>query len=137
MKQGESLTGRLKRIALLSAPPKGLLANNALELRALNERARTRALSFVRAPQPKVYGAIGDLEVRLGASRHDLLQAQRLRYEVFYEDYETREGEDVYVRTQRIVNRLLLGRITTSQILEIGTEMLDASLFDPEALGTP
>ncbi len=58
-------------------------------------------------------------------------------YEVFYEDYEEREGGDVYVRTQRIVNRLLLGRITTSVILEIGTETLDPSLFDPDALGPP
>jgi len=58
-------------------------------------------------------------------------------YEVFYEEYETREGGDLYVRTQRIVNRLLLGRITTSEILEIGTELLDESLFDPNALGPP
>ena len=58
-------------------------------------------------------------------------------YEVFYEDFETREGGDVYVRTQRIVNRLLLGRITTSEILEIGTEPLEISLFDPSALGSP
>jgi len=58
-------------------------------------------------------------------------------YEVFYEDYETRDDGDLYVRTQRIVNRLLLGRITTSEILEIGTEPLEASLFDPDALGSP
>jgi len=34
----------------------------------------------------KVYGRIGDLEVRLGTSREDLRSAQRLRYEVFYEE---------------------------------------------------
>lgn len=54
-------------------------------------------------------------------------------YEVFYEVYETRE-DDVYVTTQRIVNQLLLGRITTSEILEIGTDSLPASFFDPDSL---
>ncbi|MGA7117052.1 MAG: GNAT family N-acetyltransferase, partial [Hyphomicrobium sp.] len=90
MKQGRGLTGRLKRIAKLSAPPSGLLANRALELLNLNERARAKALSFVRAPQPKVYGAIGDLEVRMAGNRADILQAQRLRYEVFYEEMSAR-----------------------------------------------
>jgi len=56
-------------------------------------------------------------------------------YEVFYETYETR-GDDVYVTTQRIVNQLLLGRITTSQILEIDTEILAFEFFDPNSLGT-
>ena len=55
-------------------------------------------------------------------------------YEVFYETYEIRE-DDVYVTTQRIVNQLLLGRITTSEILEIDTEVLPASFFDPDSLG--
>jgi putative hemolysin len=90
MKQGQGLTGRLKRIAKLSAPPSGLLANRALELLTLNERARAKALSFVRVPQPKVYGAIGDLEVRMAGNRADILQAQRLRYEVFYEEMSAR-----------------------------------------------
>jgi hypothetical protein len=55
-------------------------------------------------------------------------------YEVFYEGYEIRD-EDVYVATQRIVNQLLLGRITTSEILEIASEVLSPSLFDPASLG--
>jgi hypothetical protein len=55
-------------------------------------------------------------------------------YEVFYETYVTRET-DVYVTTQRIVNQLLLGRITTSQILTIGTDALTAAFFDPNSLG--
>ncbi len=37
-------------------------------------------------PQPKVYGALGGLEVRLAATRAELREAQRLRYEVFYEE---------------------------------------------------
>lgn len=34
----------------------------------------------------KIYGRIGDLEVRLGRGRDDIRRAQRLRYEVFYEE---------------------------------------------------
>lgn len=86
MKQGGRLAGRLKRMARFGAPPSGLLAKRALEMRALNDRARAKALSFVRAAQPKIYGRIGDLEVRLAVKRADILQAQRLRYEVFYEE---------------------------------------------------
>ncbi len=56
-------------------------------------------------------------------------------YEVFYEVYETRDETDVYVTMQRIVNQLLIGRITTSEILDIGTEALPPESFDPDALG--
>ena len=60
-------------------------------------------------------------------------------YEVFYEVYETREtaqGEpDVYVRTQRIENRFLIGRVTVSEILEVSLEAQPADLFDPDRLG--
>jgi putative hemolysin len=38
-----------------------------------------------RAPL-KVYGRLGDLEVRLARSRGDIRRAQRLRYHVFYEE---------------------------------------------------
>lgn len=34
----------------------------------------------------KVYGQLGSLEVRLARSRREVLRAQRLRYEVFYEE---------------------------------------------------
>jgi L-ornithine Nalpha-acyltransferase len=34
---------------------------------------------------PKVYGRIGSLEVRLARKKSEIRQAQRLRYEVFYE----------------------------------------------------
>jgi len=56
-------------------------------------------------------------------------------YEVFYETYEVRE-DDVYVTIQRIVNLLLLGRVTTSEILTTGTDSLPAGFFDPDSLGT-
>ncbi len=90
MKPEQGLTGRLKRMAKTSAPPAGMLAKRALDVRSLKDIAQAKALSFVRAPQPKVYGRIGDLEVRLAAARADILQAQRLRYEVFYEEMSAR-----------------------------------------------
>lgn len=54
---------------------------------------------------PKVYGRIGNLEVRLARSRGDLRRAQKLRYEVFYEEMDaipnasamiSRRDEDPY-----------------------------------------
>jgi len=56
-------------------------------------------------------------------------------YEVFYEAYETRGENDTYVVRQRIVNLFLVGRETTSEILEITDDPLPPELFDPEALG--
>lgn len=44
----------------------------------------------VRRPPAKVYGRIGALEVRLARSRSDLRLAQRLRYEVFYNEMSAR-----------------------------------------------
>jgi len=55
-------------------------------------------------------------------------------YEVFYEVYALRD-DDVYVTTQRIVNQLLIGRVTTSEILDIGVDALPFDLFDPASLG--
>jgi hypothetical protein len=56
-------------------------------------------------------------------------------YEVFYQEYVTRGEDDVYVSVQRIENRILVDRLTVSQILEIGTDALDPVLFDPGQLG--
>jgi len=61
------------------AVPRGLLA-----LKSLKDGGSTRAL--MRWVPEKVYGRIGDLEVRLGRTRRDLKFAQRLRYQVFYEE---------------------------------------------------
>ena len=58
-------------------------------------------------------------------------------YEVFYESYQTRNEDDLYVVRQRIVNLFLIGRETISEILEIGDEPLLPELFDPESLGSP
>jgi putative hemolysin len=50
------------------------------------ERARAALLPPGRRQAPKTYGRMGDLEVRLARGAADLRQAQRLRYEVFYEE---------------------------------------------------
>jgi hypothetical protein len=57
-------------------------------------------------------------------------------YDVTYRNYVTRENGDVYVSVQEIANRLFLGRVTTSEILEAAAAELPAALFDPEALGS-
>lgn len=44
------------------------------------------ALPFKRAVEPKIYGRIGNLEVRLARTRAEIRLAQRLRYQVFYEE---------------------------------------------------
>ena len=56
-------------------------------------------------------------------------------YEVFYQEYMTRGEDDIYVTIQRIENRLLVDRLTVSEILDIGTDELDPALFDIEQLG--
>lgn len=76
------LVGQLKGRALLKGAPRGLIALRALNAKAANAATRP----FKRRTQPKVYGAIGNLQVQLAQTRSDILQAQRLRYEVFYEE---------------------------------------------------
>lgn len=56
-------------------------------------------------------------------------------YDVSYQEYVVRENGDVYVALQEITNRLFLGRVTTSEILEASAAELPASLFDPANLG--
>lgn len=51
----------------------------------LRHRFRRPPLTGFRQP-PRVYGRIGDLEVRLARSRSDIKRAQKLRYRVFYEE---------------------------------------------------
>ncbi|MBI1385925.1 MAG: GNAT family N-acetyltransferase [Rhizobiales bacterium] len=68
----------------------------------------------LRSLPMKVYGAIGSLEVRLARTRADIRRAQRLRYEVFYEEMSAvpspramrrRRDEDAY---DRICDHLLV-----------------------------
>ena len=56
-------------------------------------------------------------------------------YKVFFETYATNDA-DVYVKTQRIENQLLIGNRTHLEIVEITTEQFPDELFDPEALAS-
>ncbi|MBA4172389.1 MAG: ornithine--acyl-ACP N-acyltransferase OlsB [Hyphomicrobium sp.] len=74
------MVSRFAASAISKAVPKGLLA-----LRTLHAGVPYLRPALRKWPA-KVYGRIGDLEVRLAASRQDVKRAQRLRYEVFYEE---------------------------------------------------
>ncbi len=56
-------------------------------------------------------------------------------YKVFFEAYATND-EDLYVKTQRIENQLLIGNRTHLEIVEITTEEFPNELFDPDQLGS-
>ena len=56
-------------------------------IKNLGPEARDHGLQLpfgIGRPPPKVYGAIGPLEVRLARTRAEVRRAQRLRYDVFY-----------------------------------------------------
>lgn len=76
------LVGRFKRERQRKPELAGLLALAALKPRGVGGIV----LPLPRRPLRKIYGAIGDLQVELATTRSDILQAQRLRYEVFYEE---------------------------------------------------
>lgn len=57
------------------------MANRAM---ALLDRAAPPLLK--RRQEPKIYGRVGDLEVRLAVTRAEIKLAQRLRFQVFYEE---------------------------------------------------
>src|SRR5690348_9576119 len=72
------MASRLARSPKWQAVPGGLLA-----LRALRDAGE---VTFPLRKPDKVYGRIGTLEVRLSRRWRDIKRAQRLRYEVFYEE---------------------------------------------------
>ena len=72
------MASRLASSPKWQAVPRGLLA-----LRALRDG---RGATFPVLRSDKVYGKIGTLEVRLTRRRRDIRLAQRLRYQVFYEE---------------------------------------------------
>jgi L-ornithine Nalpha-acyltransferase len=55
-------------------------------------RRRFAGGAFSRFQSPKVYGRIGPLEVRLASRRAEIRRAQRLRYQVFYEEMSATPG---------------------------------------------
>jgi len=57
-----------------------------LARRALVRDPASATLKTLRRRPPKVYGRVGDLEVRLAETWSDVKRAQRLRYEVFYNE---------------------------------------------------
>jgi len=84
-----------KRINLKSISPRHLVRKikptrsiGAVPGRPGSRRGRVRRKGRfkVRRLPLKVYGSIGSLEVRLARSRGDVRRAQRLRYQVFYEE---------------------------------------------------
>jgi putative hemolysin len=60
--------------------PAGLAAIEPLSTPAL------RFKSVAREIEPKIYGRVGNLEVRLARTWAEIKQAQRLRYQVFFEE---------------------------------------------------
>lgn len=86
------MVSRLAASAISKAVPKGLLA-----LRTLHGGMPPFRAAAQHRPG-KVYGRIGDLEVRLAASRQDVKRAQRLRYQVFYEEMSAQPSITAQVR---------------------------------------
>ncbi len=78
--RARTLAARFQSRGFLKIPPAGLLARNAMQ------QGRSLALPVMRRKPPKVYGRVGDLEVRLAESWGDVKRAQRLRYDVFYDE---------------------------------------------------
>ena len=74
------MVSRLKTGPNMSNAPLGLFARQAMK------RQMAVAIPFTRRRPRKVYGKIGDLEVSLAETRGDVKRAQRLRYQVFYEE---------------------------------------------------
>ncbi len=121
--------GRLARFA--ARRPDGLSALQAL-------RSPTRSLAkFARHVEPKIFGRVGNLEVRLARSRAEVKLAQRLRFQVFYEEMSAvpsrlaqfrRRDEDAY---DAICDHLLVVDLdkTVRRLSRPGTEM-------PAVIGT-
>jgi len=74
----------LKRGVRLRSVPRGLIALRALRGHGSTKLGKLGLIAW-RLPL-KVYGQIGDLQVRLAHTRGDLKLAQRLRFEVFYKE---------------------------------------------------
>ena len=58
----------------------------AAATRAMRLLEQSASVPFLRRTEPKIYGRVGDLEVRLARTRAEIKLAQRLRFQVFYEE---------------------------------------------------
>lgn len=86
------MVGRLRDVAGRHNMPSGLLAQGQLA------KDCHRPAVFKRRMPPKLYGRMGELDVRMAATRADIRRAQRLRYEVFYEEMSARPSSVAKVR---------------------------------------
>lgn len=71
---------------------KGALVKRGLDSLRRHAKITTTSALFDRRKPVKSYGRMGDLEVRLGQGRRDLIKAQRLRYQVFYKEMAASAG---------------------------------------------
>jgi putative hemolysin len=88
--------GRAKR--LRGTPIRGRASRL---LKTLGPKAREHGLHLpfgIGRKPPKVYGAIGPLEVRLARTRAEVRRAQRLRYEVFYNEMSAKPSLSAQLR---------------------------------------
>lgn len=72
------------------APKAGALTQGLLTLGSAARQRVPRFGTVTRRREQKIYGRIGDLEVRLAQSWADVRRAQRLRYDVFYNEMSAR-----------------------------------------------
>jgi putative hemolysin len=77
------LTARRMASRIVSSPKWQAVPGGMLALRTLRDG---RGLTFGDSQPGKVYGKVGSLEVRLANKRREVRKAQRLRYQVFYEE---------------------------------------------------
>lgn len=80
-----SWAGDAVRRSFLEQPVRATLARCLREGSAEMRTAIGNAANVRRLPA-KIYGQVGDLEVRLAQTRKDIIRAQRLRYDVFYDE---------------------------------------------------
>jgi putative hemolysin len=74
-----------RRVGLPVKIPAGKIPAGLAALEALKGSSRRLAV-FSRNIEPKIYGRVGNLEVRLARTWSEIKLAQRLRYQVFYEE---------------------------------------------------
>ena len=68
------------------------LVEKAIAARPPRENHSVARLPVMRRLPEKSYGRIGSLEVKLARGKRDMIAAQRLRYEVFYEEMSATSG---------------------------------------------
>jgi len=79
-------TARRVATRLASSPKWQAVPLGFLALRAMGEGNGALPLSLPLRRPEKIYGKVGSLEVRLARKRREIKLAQRLRYQVFYEE---------------------------------------------------